>query len=180
MLDNTTAKRFSVVLGSLLLALTVAGCTITIDPLDPNANDPNAVDPNANPQPTTLTVYLINETNLELDPHLYVSQYVLSAEQLFVDSNIYANFDGATVIDPNTTVELTLNCSETKTIGSDQAAFGKWSDLQNAGRSINSPVIAFGDAENSPTYEQVILIRFYRDQAGDYRTSWTAVDPEDL
>jgi len=120
--------------------------------------------------PTQITVKLANETGLTVDPHLYASDTDVSSEDLFVATNIYANFDGSTVIDSGKIVTVVFACDQAETIGSRQALFADWTDWENAGRSEDSPVV-----HKDIDYQcgDVITFRFQRDNDGTYHTVYT-------
>ncbi len=118
----------------------------------------------------TISVKLINKTDLELDPQLYRSANDLQASELFGDiNNLEANFDGKTTIPAGTTVTLSLKYSETKTIGSSQAIFGSLADW-TGGKSSDSPVLHQGDDFDS---QDTITFRFLKDSDGNYHTTVT-------
>lgn len=126
--------------------------------------------------PTEITVMLINQTDLQLDPHLYVSAAELNDADLFTVGQMYANFSGNGVIDPNTTVTLKFDCDNLKAIGSYLASFAILEPIPKAGKSVESPVIEIDGKENNPACGQVLTIRFSVDDMGAYHTNWQVTD----
>lgn len=126
------------------------------------------------PPPTQITVKLINEASVTVDPHLYVSGSKVSSDALLVAANIYANFNGSTVIPAGTTVTVMFDCDQLATIGSQAATFGDWNDWINAGTSVDSPV---NQIDTDYTCGDVITFRFYRDGQGVYHTDVTIATP---
>jgi len=121
--------------------------------------------------PGQIAVKLVNDTSVEVDPHLYVSSSVVSSDELFTDTNMYADFDGSGVIEAGATVTVAVACGQFGSVGSQQASFGSWEDWTTAGRSAESPVVDKGDGPNDVSCGGTITFRFHRDTAGTYHTN---------
>lgn len=117
---------------------------------------------------STVTIILSNQTDFQLDPHLFISSDNLTAEQLFAGNTFaYRAFNLTGQIDANDQVLFTLPCSQVVSIGSDDAGF---SDLATftGGTSVDSPIIFSGD---NFTCGQSLTFTFSRDQADQFHTA---------
>jgi len=144
----------------------ISGCgtPATIDNPD-NGNQPDTE--------SKITILLINDTALPVDPHLYISKSNLDADTLFGDAdNLIANFDGSTTIEANGVASLSYDYEDVVTIGSSSASFGSVADWQ-AGISQDSPVLHQGTDFSA---NKVIVFRFSKDEQGNYHTAYTVAD----
>ena len=126
------------------------------------------------PPPAQITVKLVNDASVTMDPHLYISGSKVSSDALFVAVNMYANFGGSTVIAAGATVSVVLGADAVATIGSQAATFGDWTDWTNAGTSVDSPV---RQIDSDYASGDVVTLRFYRDSEGAYHTDVTTTSP---
>ncbi len=150
---------------SVFLLFTLSGCGTPVSPDNPDSGD--------TPTESKITILLINNTELPVDPHLYVSKSDIDADTLFSDANnIVANFDGKTTIEANGLASLSYDYENVVTIGSSKAYFGSASSWQ-AGISEDSPVLHQG---TDFTANKVIVFRFSQDEQGNYHTSYTVAD----
>jgi len=121
------------------------------------------------PEPATeLTITLINDTDLELDPMLFVSDRQVGEDELF-DGFTYAYraFGDKGLLDPRQQVQFTLPCDQAATIGSHQAGFSDL-DTFTGGTSVDSPLLHL-DADFA--CGQTVTFRFSRHASGLYHTT---------
>ncbi len=119
---------------------------------------------------STVTIILSNQTNFQLDPHLFISSDNLTAEQLFAGNTFaYRAFNLTGQIDANDQVLFALPCSQVVAIGSDEAGFSDL-DTFTGGTSVDSPIIFSGD---NFTCGQSLTFTFSRDQADQFHTTAT-------
>ena len=87
-----------------------------------------------------LIVLLINDSSVPVDPHFYISADTLAEEQLFDASHLYGDFGGSNILQPTSTTsaELEFDCSEVKSLGSQEAAFGALAPDFEGGKSVES------------------------------------------
>lgn len=118
------AQHTRVLIGTLLatiLIATLGGCVIEFVPVDDGTTDPA----------TTITVRIINNTNLPLDPQLYLGSPDGGVEGLFVAENKRTDFGVGTlgIMLARSDTSFTVDCGELGLIGTLGGIFGD--DLQN-------------------------------------------------
>ena len=157
---------FVLALGLIIPVVLLTGCGAPTAPGEDDSD--NGQSPEAK-----ITILLIHNTDLDVDPHLYISKSDLDADALFSDANnIVANFDGKTTIEANGLASLAYDYDDVVTIGSSAAKFGSATDWE-AGVSQDSPVLHQG---TDFTANKVIVFRFSKDEQGNYHTSYTVAD----
>jgi len=120
------------------------------------------------PEEQILTFVLVNQTSMEVDPNLYISESQVTAESLFGNSaNMFKNFNGKTTLAANSTVTITMNYGKAVTIGSNQAGFGSLTSW-TGGKSVESPVLRQG---TDFVYPQTITFTFSQDSDKKFHTT---------
>ena len=155
-------------LSFVAVSLLAAGCQVPQD------------EPNTPEEPTEITVLLANDTDMTVDPHLYVSPNKLSADDLFADeTNQFSDFDGSPLLNAGAMIPVAFDCNDLGTIGSQEAEF---TDLEawEAGKSAESPVIQIGESVEAPVCGEVLIFHFFTDIDGVYHTEWLVTDPDVL
>jgi len=113
------------------------GCVVTIDPVNGGDGDNNGG--NGGSTDTTITIRIINATNVTLDPEIYVSAEPVNLEDLFRTGNKYTAFGVGTLglLGGGDTDQFTVQCANARVIGTKGGKFGD--DLNNpdgTGRQI--------------------------------------------
>ncbi len=161
------APRTGVVLAaSLLAAANLGGCVIEIDPPPP----PGGGGGGGGGAPTTIDVILINDTNLTLDPQIYVTdEAVTDLENLFTRSNKHTRYGIGTIglLGGRDDASFSLSCEEARVLGTLGGAFGD--DLDNPEGTGQQRVVS-----QDVNFEcgETITLRFSQ-SGGGFRTTVT-------
>lgn len=96
----------------MLAAALGSGCVITFEPID-NSNGDGST------PASTITVRVVNQTDVGLEPQIYFSASATTADELFVKSNLFTRFGifGRGLIDRFSEDSFTVNCSDARLIG---------------------------------------------------------------
>jgi hypothetical protein len=102
------------------LAMTMSGGACVIE-FQPNPNQP------PRPEPTQITIRLVNNSNVALDPELYVSPDAVSSDQLFQDVYRARNFGvaGLGILADFDSDTITVECAGARVIGTRGGRFGR-------------------------------------------------------
>lgn len=106
------------------LALLVAGCVVTVEP-DPNDNG-NGDGNGGGGDGETIRVRIVNTTNVDLDPEVYLSAQAVGVEELFQPGNKYTAFGVATlgIIEAFGSDSFTVTCADARILGTTGGRFG--------------------------------------------------------
>jgi len=120
--------RFLLLTGPI--ALLLAGCMLTLTPSDGGADNGDG-DGTGGDTTDTLTVRVVNLTNVSLDPEIYVSAEPVSVDELFQPANKYTAFGVGTtgILADRDSDTFALDCSQARLIGTRGGRFGD--DLNN-------------------------------------------------
>ncbi|MBL8878906.1 MAG: hypothetical protein JNG88_07280 [Phycisphaerales bacterium] len=114
----------------VVTGLSMGGCTVVVDGNDNNNSGSNS---NSNSGgPPRVHVTLVNETNLSLDPEIFVlTQGTIDPNLVFQQANRYTRFGIGTrgLLGPGDTAEFDLDCEATYTLATFGGALGE--DLDN-------------------------------------------------
>ena len=148
-----------------LIALFIAGCMLTIDPIEGIIDGGDGTGGDTSNQ---ITIRVINATNVTLDPEIYVSAEPVSVEQLFQSANKFTAYGVGTTgiladFDSDT---FALDCSQVRVIGTRGGRFGD--DLSNPEATGQQVVLTqdlnvFCDGSVTFTYTR---------SAGEYTTTF--------
>ncbi len=127
------ALRFALVI-ALVPLLSGGGCVVTVDPLDGNGGDGDGGDGTE----TVITIRIINATNTDLDPEIYISDQPVSKEELFTAANKYRAFGvfDSGVLGPLGTETFELDCSLVRVIGTTGGRFESETNPEQSDREF--------------------------------------------
>lgn len=112
-----------------MLPLLFGGCAITITPGDNNGGDGNG-DGDGTSEPV-ITVRIVNDSDVTLDPEIFVSADPVTVDELIQAANKYTAYGVGTlgILGPRSADEFALTCSQARVIAT---AGGKFGDNLNA------------------------------------------------
>lgn len=116
------------VLVAVLAGLSLGGCSVVVMPPDPNdANEPNMDANEPPPPPASVTLRLINASDVTLDPEVYVSADAADAAALLVAGNKFTAFGIGTIgiLAAGGSADVMLVCDEVTILGTTGGRFGE-------------------------------------------------------
>jgi hypothetical protein len=105
----------------LILVLSgLAGCVVTV------SNDGGGNGSGQPPAPTTITVNIVNDTNVALDPQVFIAANNVSATDAFAPVNQFTDFGVGSlgILDANDSATLTVDCDAAAIIATQGGIFG--------------------------------------------------------
>ena len=107
-------------LPSLAAGLLVAGCVITVEPIDTQPSTP-----------TTITIRIVNNTNKALDPQIYVAPREVGAANIFQPQYLKTDFGlgNRGILAPRSDAVFTITCADQGLVGTQGGIYGD--DLNN-------------------------------------------------
>lgn len=144
-------------------ALAAPGCVITI------SDGSGGGDSNSPPPPTTITVNVINTTEVSLDPQIYFSDQFIPPDQLFVDANKFTAYGVGTLgfLADDDSSSFTVDCTRAVTFGTRGGAFGD--DLANPIGGGKQIILRL---DESVSCGQIVTLTYRRTAEGGFTTDF--------
>jgi len=143
-------RPFAVARAAMLAAAcgVLAGCIVESTDMttESDADTDRPAPSSPAPPPSTVFVRLVNNTDVALDPQLYVSSEAVTAEELLDDSLKHTAFGFGTLgfLEPRGAVEVQLPCAELAVFGTAGGSFGV--DLNAPEGAGQARVVRFGES----------------------------------